>query len=110
MYTLKNNKLPKLHLKLHKYKIENKNDEVVSYKKTIIAKDDFNYGMFYFIHIFYHLKDNLSDVCVSLQKYDRYLNAWEYDWYCGDYEDKSIPIIKKYDKKLLKYLKKAEEE
>ena len=109
MYTLKNNKLPKLHLKLHKYEIENKNDEIISYKKTIIDKDENNYGMFYFIHIFYHLKNNLSDVCVSLKKYNRDLDDWEYDWYGGDYEDKSISIIAKYDRKLLKYLKKVEE-
>lgn len=105
MYSLKNNKLPKLHLRFNGYKIENKNDKVIEYRKTIVSKDKYNYGMFYFIHIFYHLKNDWSDVCVSLQKYNRDFEDWEYDWYSGNYEEKSIPIIKKYDKKLLKYLK-----
>ena len=105
MYSLKNNKLPKLHLRFNLYKIENKNDKVIEYRKTIVSKDKYNYGMFYFIHIFYHLKDDWTDVCVSLQKYNRDFEDWEYDWYSGDYEEKSIPVIKKYDKKLLKYLK-----
>ena len=83
MYSLKNNKLPRLHLKLNKYQIKSKNDTVIEYRKTIVSKDEYNYGMFYFIHIFYHPK---------------------YDWYSGDYEEKSIPIIARYDKKLLKYI------
>lgn len=36
MITLKNNKLPKLHLKLHKYKIESDNENVTQYVKTIV--------------------------------------------------------------------------
>ena len=48
MYTLKNNKLPKLHLKLKNYEIKSKNDEVIEYRKTIMSKDEYNYGMFYF--------------------------------------------------------------
>lgn len=104
MYTLKNNKLPKLHLKLKGYKIEHKNDKVIEYRKTIVGKDENNYGMFYFIHIFYHLKDDWSDVCVSLRKYVREWEDWGYDWYSGKYEEKSIPIIAKYDKGLLEYI------
>lgn len=105
MYTLKNNKLPKLHLKLNKYEIKSKNNKVIEYRKTIITKDEFNYGMFYFIHIFYHLQDNLSDVCVSTKRYVPEWEYWGYDWYSGEYEENSIPIIAKYDKKLLKYIK-----
>lgn len=109
MYTLKNNKLPKLHLILNKYEIKNKNEKVIEYRKTIVSKDEFNYGMFYFIHIFHHLKDKNTEVCVSIQIYNREREEWNYDWYSGDYEDKSIPIIGMYDKKLLKYLEKVEE-
>ena len=107
MYSLKNNKLPKLHLKFNGYKIENKNDKVIEYRKIIVSKDKYNYGMFYFIHIFYHLKDDWSDVCVSLQKYNRDFKDCEYDWYSGNYEDESMPIIEKYDNKLLKYIEKV---
>lgn len=108
MYTLKNNKLPKLHLKLNKYKIKSKNDKVIEYRKTIITKDEFNYGMFYFIHIFYHLQDNWSDICVSTQRYIQDWKDWRYDFYSGKYEEKSIPIIAKYDKGLLKYIEHIE--
>ena len=66
--------------------------------------------MFYFIHIFYHLKDNCSEVCVSLQRYVREWKDWGYDWYSGDYVEKSIPIIQMYDKKLLKYIERYEKE
>lgn len=110
MYILKNNKLPKLHLKLNGYKIKSKNDKVIEYRKTIVSKDKFNYGMFYFIHIFYHLQDNLSNVCVSTQRYIQDWKDWGYDWYSGKYEKKSIPIIEKYDKKLLKYIEYYKEE
>lgn len=65
--------------------------------------------MVYYIHIFYHLKDEFSDVCVSIKKYNREWEKWEYDWYSGEYEQKSIPVIQKYDKKLLKYLEILEE-
>ncbi len=108
MYILKNNRLPKLHLKLKGYEIKNKNDEVIEYRKTIITKDEFNYGMFYFIHIYYHLKDQLSEVCVSMQKYIDDWEDWGYDFYTGQYENKSISIIAKYDKGLLKYIKHIE--
>lgn len=104
MYSLKNNKLPRLHLKLNKYQIKAKNDTVIEYRKTIVSKDEYNYGMFYFIHIFYHPKDDWSDICVSVKKYNRDWEDWGYDWYSGDYEEKSIPIIARYDKKLLKYI------
>ena len=107
MYTLINNKLPKIHLILNKYKIKSKNENVIEYRKTIVSKDEFNYGMFYFIHIFYHLKDKYSDICVSIKKYNREIQDWEYDWFGGDYEDESIPVIKKYDNKLLKYIEKV---
>ena len=50
----------------------------------------------------------MSDICVSIQKYIKDWEDWGYDWYSGDYEDKSIPIIKKYDKRLLKYLEQIE--
>lgn len=109
MYVLKNNKLPKLHLFLKGYKVEFESDKVIEYKKTIITKDDNNYGMFYFIHIFKYLDDNSSEVSVSIQKYVREWKDWGYDWYSGKYEDKSIPIIAKYDKRLLKYIKYIEE-
>ena len=39
MITLKNNKLPKLHLKLKGYKIASANDKVTEYRKTILLKD-----------------------------------------------------------------------
>lgn len=109
MYTLKNNKLPKLHLKFKGYEIKSKNEKVIEYRQTIVAKDEYNYGMFYFIHIFYHLKDKFTEVCVSLQKYNQEWEDWRYDWYSGDYQEKSIPIIAKYDKGLLKYIEKLEE-
>jgi len=109
MYILKNNKLPKLHLKLKGYEIKSRNDKVIEYRKTIVAKDEFNYGMFYFIHIFYHLQDSLSNICVSTQKYVREWEDWGYDWYSGLYEKKSIPIIAKYDKGLLKYIEHIKE-
>ena len=109
MLTLKNNKLPKLHLFLNKYKIKSKNEKVIEYRKTIVSKDEFNYGMFYFIHIFYHLQDKDTNICVSLQRYNREWEDWGYDWYSGEYEEKSIPIIMKYDKKLLKCIEKTED-
>lgn len=108
MITLKKNKLPKLHLLFNGYKIMSDNEEVREYRKTIISKDEYNYGMFYFIHVFYHKKDTMSDICVSIQKYIKDWEDWGYDWYSGDCEDKSIPIIKKYDKRLLKYLEQIE--
>lgn len=109
MYTLKNNKLPKWHLIFNKYELKSKNENVIEYRKTIVSKDEFNYGMFYYIHIFYHLKDKDTEVCVSLKRYNREWEDWGYDWYSGDYEDDSIPIIEKYDKKLLKFIEKIEE-
>lgn len=110
MITLKNNKLPKLHLKLHKYKVASNNEYVTEYRKTIVAKDANNYGMFYYIHIFYHKKDNWSDVCVSTQRYVPNWNDWGYDFYSGKYQNKSFPIIKMYDKGLLKYLEVLKED
>lgn len=104
MITLKNNKLPKLHLKLHKYKIESDNENVTQYVKTIVAKDIYNYAIFYYINIFYHKKDNLTDVCVSTKRYVPDWNDWGYDFYSGEHQNKSFPIIEKYDKGLLKYL------
>lgn len=109
MYTLKDNKLPKFHLRFNKYEIKSQNERVIEYRKRIIEKDEFNYGKFYFIHIFYHLKDKNTEVCVSLQKYDREMEDWRYDWYSGDYEDKSLFIIGRYDKKLLNYIEKIED-
>lgn len=106
MITLKKNKLPKLHLKLHNYKIVSDNEYVTEYRKTIVAKDANNYGMFYYIHIFYHKKDNWSDVCVSTQRYILDWEDWGYEFYSGKYENMSFPIIKMYDKGLLKYLEK----
>lgn len=73
-----------------------------------MTKDEHNYGMFYFIHIFYHLKDKFSEICVSLQKYNREWKDWGYIWYGGEYSEKSIPIIQMYDKKLLKYIEKEQ--
>lgn len=104
MISLKNNKLPKLHLKLKKYKIESDNENVTHYVKTIITKDEYNYGMFYFINIFYHKNDKFSEVCVSTKRYISDWQDWGYNFYSGKYQNKSFPIIEKYDKKLLKYL------
>ena len=42
MKTLKNNKLPKLHLKFKGYKIASDNEEVTEYRKTIHLKDKYN--------------------------------------------------------------------
>ena len=109
MYTLKNNKLPKLHLWLNGYKINSKNDRVIEYRKTIVTKDKFNYAMFYFIHIFYHLQDKYTDICVSTQRKIPFLNDWDYDFYSGKYEEENIPIIRKYDKRLLKYIEHIKE-
>lgn len=64
--------------------------------------------MFYFIHIFYHLKDEFTEVCVSYKRYNQEAEDWIYDLYSGEYEDKSIPIITLYDKKLLKYIEKKD--
>lgn len=104
MITLKNNKLPKFHLKLKKYKIESDNENVTQYVKTIVTKDIYNYGKFYYINIFYHKKDNLTDICVSTKRYVPDWNDWGYGFYLGKYQNKSFSIIEKYDKKLLKYL------
>lgn len=68
----------------------------------------FNYAMFYFIHIFYHLKDEFTEVCVSYKRYNQEVEDWRYDWYSGKYASKSIPIIGKHDKKLLKYIEEKE--
>lgn len=65
MYILKNNKLPKFHLKFNGYRIENKNDKIIGYIKTIASKDENNYAMFYFIHIAYNLKNERSEVYVT---------------------------------------------
>ena len=59
--------------------------------------------MFYFIHIFYHLQDNLTEVCVSSKKYIKEWEDWGYQWY------KDIAIIAKYDKRLLKYIECLED-
>ena len=108
MYSLKNNKIPKLHLKLNGYKLEFKSDKCIEYKKTIVSKDEYNYGMFYFIHVYYYPQDGEQDawsnVCVSLKQYNRDWEDWGYDWYSGKYAERSIPIIARYDKKLLKYI------
>ena len=109
MITLKNNKLPRLHLFLNGYEIKSENEYVREYRKTIVAKDEFNYGMFYYIHVFYHKKETWSDICVSTKEYNPYAGDWMYDWYSGDYIDKSWKIIGKYDKRLLKYIESMEE-
>lgn len=106
MYTLKNNKLPKLHLWLNGYEIKSKNNRVIDYMKTIIIPKDF---LYYYIHIFYHLQDNCTEICVSLKKYDTNIGEWIYDFYSGEYEEESIPIIRKYDKRLLKYIEYIKE-
>lgn len=38
MYTLKNNKLPRLYLKFHKYKIKRKNKQVIWYQKKLLQE------------------------------------------------------------------------
>ena len=65
--------------------------------------------MFYFIHIFYHLKDKFTEVCVSYKRYNQEVEDWRYDWYSGKYASKSITIIEMYDKKLLKYIEETED-
>ncbi len=105
MYILKNNKLPKFHLKFNGYKIENKNDKIIGYIKTIASKDENNYAMFYFIHIAYNLKNERSEVYVTWKKYNPWSQDWMYFWSGGDDSGRVIPIIAQYDKKLLKYLK-----
>lgn len=104
MITLKNNKLPIIYLKLHKYKVERENEYVKTYTKTIVSKNEYNSPLYYFINIFYHKQDNLTEICVSMKSYNPYLKDYEYDFYSGEYENKSIDIIKKFDRKLLKYL------
>ena len=106
MYTLKNNKLPRLHLWLNGYEIKSKNDRVIDYVKTIIITNRF---LYYYIHIFYHLQDSLSNICVSLKRYDTNIGEWIYDFYSGKYEEESMPIIRKYDKRLLKYIEHIKE-
>lgn len=106
MITLKNNKLPKLHLKLKGYKIASDNEKVTEYRKTILLKDKYNYPEIYYIHIFYHKKDDLSDVCVSRQFYSQDEKDWRYNWYSGKYEMYSLDYIVAFDKSLLKYIKK----
>lgn len=63
--------------------------------------------MFYFIHIFYHLKDKFTEVCVSYKRYNQEVEDWRYDWYSGKYASKSI--LEMYDKKLLKYIEETED-
>lgn len=65
--------------------------------------------MFYFIHIFYHLKDEFTEVCVSYKRYNQEVEYCEYDFYSGKYASKSIHIIEKYDKKLLKHIEERED-
>jgi hypothetical protein len=109
MITLKNNKLPKIHLKLKKYKIINDNEFVTHYQKTIFTKNMYHYPKIFYINIFYHKKDNWSDVCVSLKEYIHEVEDYMYDWYSGEYEYKTMPIIAKFDKGLLKYLEEVED-
>lgn len=106
MYTLKNNKLPKLHLKLNGYKIEYKSDKVIQFTKTVVEKDKYHYGFFYHIHIFHYIQDGYTEICVVKQSYVPQWEDWGFVWYSGDYQDQAIPIIEKYDKKLLKYIEK----
>lgn len=108
MITLKNNKLPKSHLKLHGYKIESDNEYITEYRKSIYMKNEYNYPLIYHIHIFYHKDNTDSDVCVSVQEYNPEIRDYRYDWYSGEYEYKSMPIIGIYDHGLLKYLKEVE--
>lgn len=110
MLLLKKNKLPKLYLKLNHYKIKSDNEYVTEYRKTIILKDKYHYPISYFIHIFYHKKDINSEVCVSNKFYSQEYEDWRYEWFTGNLEEKSIEYIEAFDKKLLKYIEKVEEE
>ncbi len=108
MITLKNNKLPKLHLKLKGYKVFSNNEFVTEYRKIIVLKDKYNYPEVYYIHIFYHKQDNYSDVCVSRQIYLQDEKEWGYNFYSGKYETYSWDYIIAFDKKLLKFIEKEE--
>lgn len=110
MITLKNNKLPKLHLKFKGYKIASDNEEVTEYRKTIHLKDKYNYPEIYYIHIFYHKKDILSDIGISRQFYSQDGKDWRYNWYSGKYEMYSLDYIVAFDKSLLKYIERSKDE
>lgn len=110
MITLKNNKLPKLHLKFKGYKIASDNEEVTEYRKTIHLKDKYNYPEIYYIHIFYHKKDILSDIGISRQFYSQDEKDWRYNWYSGKYEMYSLDYIVAFDKSLLKYIERSKDE
>ena len=104
MITLKNNKLPRLHLKLKNYRIFSNNEFVTEYRKAIVLKDQYNYPEVYYIHIFYHKQDNDSDVCVSRQVYLQDEKEWGYNFYSGEHEAYSWDYIIAFDKKLLKFI------
>lgn len=107
MYTLKNNKLPKLYLKFHEYKIKRKNKQVIWYQKQIVTRDFNNYAMFYTIDILYHLQDDLTEILVSVKAYNPVKCEYMYDIYDSDV---CKQIIKEFDEGLLKYIEEVKDE
>ena len=100
---LKNNKLPKIYLFFHGYKINSANEKVVEYRKTIVSKDVFGYAKYYFIHIFYQPNGENSLVFGSTEEFDHIENKLCGFIFTGKYAPMSYDFIKKYDRGLLKY-------
>lgn len=106
MLRLKNNKLPKLHLLLNGYKLQNKTKTTTAYMKTIPALDEYNYAMYYFIHVILYKDDNTSIIEVHRKKYSQSQKEYLYRKFT---QDIAMTLIYKYDFGLVEYLEEVKE-